>query len=166
MFLITHEGGKKNFCLEELHYFLSKALWGGWQGALEVPPARTPSPCVCSRRVPAHESTQPLIRVLPDLIKLFILACLQIFLSTTSFKVDLKFSGTSAPIRAFPQVPPPSTCFDSQSERKRIFVFWKSMSLLLTCGRCVELVFHHKQKTHLLAIVDSLLLRTIFFFMK
>ena len=32
--LVTHEEGKKNFYLEELNYFLSKALWGGWLGAL------------------------------------------------------------------------------------------------------------------------------------
>ena len=47
--LVTHEGGKKNFCLEETHFFLSKALWGGWQEALSAPPARTASPRVHSR---------------------------------------------------------------------------------------------------------------------
>ena len=39
------------------------------------------------------------------------------FLST-SFKVDLKFSGTSAPIRAFSQVPPRSIEVPRQQHRE------------------------------------------------
>ena len=50
-----HEEGMKNFYLEELKLFLVKGSEGGWRGALEVPPARTASPRVRSRRVPARE---------------------------------------------------------------------------------------------------------------
>ena len=46
---------EENFCLEESLFFLLKALWGGWREALLVPPARTASPRVYSRRVPTHD---------------------------------------------------------------------------------------------------------------
>ena len=93
---------------------------------------------------------QPLIRALPDLIKLFILACLHLYFSPHHSKLIVNFQGRLLPSAPFRKCPlSPSKCFDSKSERKRISVFWKSISLLLTLGRRVELEFLNDQNTYL-----------------
>ena len=62
----------------------------------------------------------------------------KIFLSTS---VDLKFSGTSAFIRAFSQVPPRSIEVPGQQIREEEDLRPLEINKSVTFGRCVELAF-------------------------